>query len=512
VADRQVLFEVSYKDISELRDDQLRELVAALCRAELSGAGLPVSAVTAGGNHLAPDGGIDVRVAVDASAPALDFIPRSVTGIQAKHEKSFGPAKVREEMAPKGTLRTVIEELADVGGAYVIVNCRESLADRSLGARRKAMVETVACLPNHANLKLEYFDASRLADWTNRHPGVVLWVLDRLGRATFGYRPFGAWSAPTQTTEESYLVDETARVVDCTVDESVTVSVVEGLERIRQALGQCRGIVRLVGLSGMGKTRFAQALFDERIGDAALDPRAVVYTDIADEPDPSAREVLARLAVAKSKVVLIVDNCGPDVHRTLTRDLLRSQAQLSLLTIEFDVTDDEPDETEVFRLTKSSNGLIHELLKYRRPQVSILDRGRIADWSDGNTRLALSIARTLRPGESISRLSDRELFERLFHQRQGSDPELEKAAEAAALVYSFDVETAVSDGAERPLLARLAGQSPEIFHRQVEKLLKRGLVQKRGKWRAVLPQAFAHHLAKEALGAFMCEAQHVDES
>ena len=48
-----MLFEVSYKDISELRDDQLRELVAALCRAELSGAGLPVSAVTAGGNHLA---------------------------------------------------------------------------------------------------------------------------------------------------------------------------------------------------------------------------------------------------------------------------------------------------------------------------------------------------------------------------------------------------------------------------------------------------------------------------
>ena len=46
--------------------------------------------------------------------------------------------------------------------------------------------------------------------------------------------------------------------------------------------------VRLVGLSGVGKTRLVQALFDVRIETAepALNPGNVIYTDVSDQPDP----------------------------------------------------------------------------------------------------------------------------------------------------------------------------------------------------------------------------------
>ena len=55
------MFEISGNDIRNLGDADLRSLVARLAIAELRAKGLPLSAVTAGGDQDAADGGLDVR-------------------------------------------------------------------------------------------------------------------------------------------------------------------------------------------------------------------------------------------------------------------------------------------------------------------------------------------------------------------------------------------------------------------------------------------------------------------
>lgn len=57
------VLEVSGDHIMRLGDEALRQLVVRLCEAELRRAGLPLSALTAGGHQDARDGGVDVRVA-----------------------------------------------------------------------------------------------------------------------------------------------------------------------------------------------------------------------------------------------------------------------------------------------------------------------------------------------------------------------------------------------------------------------------------------------------------------
>src|SRR5207248_8911058 len=78
------MFEISGNDIRNLGDADLRSLVARLAIAELRAKGLPLSAVTAGGDQDAADGGLDVRVecATDITDPA--FVPHRLTGFQAK--------------------------------------------------------------------------------------------------------------------------------------------------------------------------------------------------------------------------------------------------------------------------------------------------------------------------------------------------------------------------------------------------------------------------------------------
>jgi ATP-dependent Clp protease ATP-binding subunit ClpA len=58
------------------------------------------------------------------------------------------------------------------------------------------------------------------------------------------------------------------------------------MKRIRDLLRQPRSVLRLVGLSGVGKTRLVQALFDDRVGEGSLDPSLAIYTNLSDEPDP----------------------------------------------------------------------------------------------------------------------------------------------------------------------------------------------------------------------------------
>ncbi len=91
------------------------------------------------------------------------------------------------------------------------------------------------------------------------------------------------------------------------------------------------------------------------------------------------------------------------------------------------------------------------------------------------------------------------MFKRLFQQRHANDRDLLQAAEACALVYSFDSETSDGEEAEWPLLATLVEQSPQTLHRHIAELQRRKLMQKRGKWRAIMPQALALHLARQGL-------------
>src|SRR5258705_4058066 len=119
------MFEITGNDVAALNDEDLRTLVGLLCEAELRKLGLPLSAVTYGGNQTAKDGGIDVRVALPTGTAITGFVPKPATGFQAK--KSDMPrSAILEEMKPDGVLRPSIVALAAASGAYLIVSAADS--------------------------------------------------------------------------------------------------------------------------------------------------------------------------------------------------------------------------------------------------------------------------------------------------------------------------------------------------------------------------------------------------
>jgi len=496
------MLEITSTDIAALGDEDLRTLVARLCEAEVRRQGHAPSGVTWGGSQTAKDGGIDVRVSLPPDPRISGFVPRPATGFQVK--KLDMPRKaILDEMMPDGVIREVIAQLAAVGGAYVIVSGSGSTADSSLRAREKAMADGVRGLPNAANLTLAFYDRNRVASWVREHPALITWVRERVGRPIQGWRSLDRWSRLPEGTDPSYLVDDKARVRTGAADEGDGLSAVDGIQRMREVLRNPGGVVRLVGLSGVGKTRLVEALFDDSVGSNSLDASLAIYTDVgSDSPLPTPADMAKGLSADGRRQVLVVDNCPPELHRRLSDIACAPGSTVSVVSIEYDIREDQPEGTSVFVLDTASIPLIAALVSRRFPELSQIEAERIAECSGGNARIALSLAGTVERSESVSQLSDAELFRRLFHQRHVQDDSLHLIAQACSLLYSFDGESLAGPYAEIPLLASLVGRTPDDVFRALAELQRRDLLQARGPWRAILPQAIANRLAASALENF----------
>lgn len=492
------MFEITGDDIAALSDVDLRTLIGLLCEADMRRRGQPTSAVTYGGNQDAKDGGLDVRVAMPAGTAVEGFVPKPETGLQVK-KPDMPRAEILKEMKPKGVLRPVILELAGAGGAYIIVSSTGSTADSALTDRRNAMAEAIKGTPAEGKLVLDFYDRTRVATWVRDFPGLILWVRARIGKAVPGWQGYGSWSLAPAGVDASYLADDRARIRTGDKDEGDGVSAAEGIDRIRKVLAEPRKVVRLVGLSGVGKTRLAEALFDANVGEGPLDPSLAIYTNEADEPNPPPTGLASDLIASRTRAVLVVDNCTPELHRRLSEVARANGSTISVITIEYDIKDDQPEGTDVFKLETSSIPLIEKLVARRYPDLSQIDAQTIAEFSGGNARIALALASRIEKTETVAGLSDEELFKRLFQQRHDPDPSLLLIAQACSLVYSFDGETVEGDDAELRFLGSLVGKSADDMYAGVAELKRRDLVQARAKWRAVLPHAIANRLAKMAL-------------
>ncbi len=491
------MFEITGEDVQKLDDGQLRTLVARLAIAELSSKEFPVSGVTAGGDQNAPDGGLDVRVEVLGGYEGGDFVPRVPLGIQVK-KPDMGPAAIKKEMIYKGVLRPVIGELADIEGGYVIVSAQGSVADKLLQNRRNAIRDALKDHPSANKIHVDFYDRERLATWVNQYPGVAAWVRARVGRPLSGWQALGDWSGVRIGGSSQYIFDDTACLTDARSKDQPVLSLLEGVKHLRKEIAKPGQCIRLIGTSGLGKTRLVQALFESDVGTDALDPSLAVYTDYSETPNPTAKQLAFQLVETGQRAILIVDNCNPQTHNDLSKICSSQNSKVSLITVEYDVRDDMPERTEVFRLQGASDGTLAEWIKINFPHVSQVDRDRIAEFSGGNFRVAGVLAETIKHGESLGNLRDRDLFLRIFQQRNDHNQDLLNAAEVLALVYSFDGEDTSPTG-ELDQLARLSGTDVAQLYGAIAQLKNRAVIQSRSRWRAILPQAIANRLAAQAL-------------
>ncbi len=491
------ILEISKDDLLALSDVQLEQLIGRLAEAEIAACGAQVADVHFSGSITAPDGGVDIRVVISSDPFRSGFIARKNTVLQSK-KHSMAAAAIRDEMRPKGVLSEAIGQLCDVGGSYVIVSLEDDCTDTMRIARLEAMKAAVSDQPKRENLHLDFFDRSKLHQWLRQHPGVMLWVRSVLGQPLSGWKPYSQWSyVPAGGTDK--LIEAPGVSVVLPADRHRKLTIAEALVPTRHMIANSTKAIRVAGLSGVGKTRFVQALFDENLGTDALDRTTVIYVDTGDNPIPSARQMIDQLIETGKQATVVVDNCPNDLHADLASRLTSSRNRVRLITVEYDIRDDKPLTTEMVHIEADGPELAEALILRRYPLIGQANANRVAEFAGGNARVALAVAERVGEGESTAKLTDDNLFGRLFLQRHGEDGRLREHAETLALVYSFAVETDDGEVDELDVLASLCGATGEALFRSAQELVSRQVAQKRGQWRAILPHAIANRLTASAL-------------
>jgi hypothetical protein len=490
------IFEIEKDDLLGLDDAQLEELIARLCEAEIAAKSQAISSVRWGGSLTAADGGVDVRVTVKEPTFVGDFIRCRDTVYQAK-VPSMAKAAIEKEISGKDTSKALFQALAISHGAYVIVSLKDDLAPDRLAERRRLMSDEADKLVPSGSVVVDFFDRSTLHQWLRQYVSVQLWVRRALGKTLSGWRPFERWTNVPTDADDTLIVGEGLYV--SLPGKNSDLPLAEGIPAARELVLTSSKSIRLAGLSGVGKTRFVQALFEEGFETNPLDRTKVIYGDIGFGVEPSATVIVDTLLAENRDAILVLDNCAKEEHSLIVNRIARTKSTIKLITIEYDIRNDTPQTTEVVRLTARGTEITEQLVARRYPQLGRLNARRIADFSGGNARLALALADALPVNVSLAGLSDEELFERLFEQRHESDNNLREQAEVLSLVYSFSTAEDEEGVNELGVLGDLCEVGARRMARASNTLIERQIAQQRGRWRAVLPHAIANRLAADAL-------------
>ena len=482
------VLDIEKNDLLRLSEKQLEELIAKLAKADIKAHGHSSAYVYWSGSIHAPDKGIDIHVKITDSELNTGFLTRPDTILQSKKIK-MPRSEILKEMQ-KNTTRLTLFQQEEISGSYIIVSLADNCSPAMMSNRLTAMHDAIPHDLNKNKIHLDFFDRSKLFLWLEEHFSVMLWVKEKLGQDYSGWQSYDSWIESIENADGSFILAPGVSV-HLPIEQGQNVSINDAIEFIREIIRSSSKTIRITGLSGIGKTRIVQALFDERISINALDRTIVVYTDIDTKPDFSAHEMLNKIIAENCKSIIIIDNCPRELHYSLIDRVLPVKNKISLITIDYDIKNDNPKMTDVFRIKVDGTEIAEKLILRRFSSLDKDTSRKIAEFAGGNALISLTIAERAQQGGSLAELSDETLLNRLLLQRSEYDNgNIREQAEVLSLVYSFS-----DDDSDLKILGSICGYTEDSLRRTVKKLKNHGIIQDRNNYQTIFPDAIANRLA-----------------
>jgi hypothetical protein len=213
--------------------------------------------------------------------------------------------------------------------------------------------------------QIQFRDADQIADWVNIHPSVATWLLQETQPGLAGpFRDWTHWAGRHEYESSPWISDER-------------------LESFREKLRQLiepRGVMRVVGLSGYGKSRLTL----EALGPTEEEQQKrvkvrdlVLYAVEQEVGSETVKTIVQNLADSGLRAIVVVDRCPQESHQDLAAMVKRSSSQLSLVTIDHEVPrgSNLPDDTLL--IGEAPAAVIEGMLNAKAPKASDADRPRI---------------------------------------------------------------------------------------------------------------------------------------
>ena len=472
-------FKIESKDITRLNDIQLTLLLSELLHAEAYKFGIAQRAAEVALNIRVGDGGEDGRISWCNGPESTDYIPNRLTMFQNKATKKT-PAGYATEIMTEATkkcpsvVKEKVDEVLAQGGSYIFFTTQElnkKQKDERIAAIRKKLCEQGKLYADTSEICI--YDASDIAGWSNNFISVVVSVQHWAGLPMErGLKTFYLWSEHEDLLRFPFVAVKSRTHI---------------VETLGKLIAEPKSCFRIVGLSGLGKTRTAFQIFSENETIKNL----VVYVDAN-----HARTIDSLVADWVShglEAILVVDNCEYRLHEHLVQEVRRESSKISLLSLDYNF-EIVKQSTCCFTLSPMTD---EELLQLLVPiyKEKLPDLDRIVKFAQGFPQMAVLLAEArLAEEPRIGELTEDELANKLLWRRsENENPERLKILQACSLFDIFGVEKEVEN--QLQYIADLVNIDLDTVYKCVQAYSARGLIDRRGRFGQVVPKPLAIRLA-----------------
>ncbi|RLF27983.1 MAG: hypothetical protein DRN14_04730 [Thermoplasmata archaeon] len=475
-------FEVTKEDIEQLDQRSLPNLMKKLLHAELSKLKLKQSELIISLDTNDPDGGVDGYIGSEIPEDHL-WLPSGRSGWQFKAVKRFDHSDAEKEVLNKAKtdINHRIKKLLQQGEAYILVIGGKDYTLTKLEEREKRIREVFA-ENGFPDSKVKVYSSGQIAEWVNSFPSVVAHL--KPDRANF--KDIKEWKEKLRVIKEpKEFVPDAKREKHI---QSVRDAINSNVNRERAT------IIRLVGLTGIGKTR----LIYETLATEEL-KELVFYTESPDKlPTSRFNEVANNEDIT---AIFVIDECPHDKYVELAKEVEGIGGRITFISLDYDI-DRSRDNDDHIILEKLDDDALDELIQLTVPGLLEMARRKIVEFSEGYPKIAVRLSEhfsshpdILSP-DTLSKLTMDDLFDKMIAGRHAEDSEINKIKKvltAISLFKRLGWDNELSEQGQN--VCKLLGiqwiDARHIINEQEE----RGLVIKRGRYRYISPLPLAIYLA-----------------
>ena len=477
-------FEVTGEHIAVLTERMLPLLLRRLLNAEAQAHGLPAKGIHVAGNINTADGGEDGRITWTGGPERTPFLPGRLCQFQLKAGQTTPAAAGRDVLSGSSAVKDMVRLALQAGGHYIML-CAHSYVQKQIEGRegriRGSLRSAGLTIDDE---QVDFRDADQIADWVNHHPSVAVWVKEQTQPGTIGpFRSWVHWAGRVEHDGSPWVEDERSP---------------ELRPRLRERVTRPRGVCRVVGLSGIGKSR----LVLESLGPTAEDEAAghflsdlVLYAVESEAGSGAINGVVQTLADIGQRTVVVVDRCASETHRILAGMVLRHGSRLSLVTIDDEIPAGTLDET-VFKVPEAPSSVTEAILSRVSPGLPSEDQRRLVRFSRGFPKIAIRVGQAWTGRRPLAHAVDDDLVDAFVLGRSAWEPEL--ARKAAALLATFGLVG--MEHADDDRIGEIAARGRDLtaadLRAAIEHLIDRGAAQRRGRMAILQPRPIAMKLAE----------------
>ena len=482
-------FEVTSEHVSALKAREFSILVGKLLSAEAQESGIPLDGIHVSYETSAPDGGEDARIEWQDGPARTDFLPNRFCQFQMKTGKIFPKQSGKEVLDSKKQLKRMISKALKEGGSYIML-CSHDYSQKAIQDRKNIILKNIReHLPETEGYQVQFRDSGQIAAWAAQRPPVALWLLKKT-RAALANPSFGDWLHWSRREEPSGA----PWVEDPRLPEF--------REKLLSIVRTPRGVVRVAGPSGVGKSRLTLEAFrptqkEETSGVRLSD--LVLYAVESEAGSSEINKLAWELVNSKKRSVLVVDRCMEETRADIAGIVRHSDSRVSLVTINSEIPLNAEESENVLVITRAEHSLIEKIVESINPSISPLDRRRIVGFSDGIVHCARIISKSWNSCGLTASDDDEMLLKKFMGHDDGESGRVYKAAK---LIGAFGVvqTSPPSDEEKEDELeeaARTVGISIRDILDAIEKLERRGMVQRYENLARLRPEHIAVKLAEQ---------------